>query len=212
MRAAFSVWNQRIAPVFDEASTFYLVDRQTGQIAVERFDPVQNQIPLQKALRLVALNVNTLVCGGISNQLHDMLVAYGIQVIPFVAGEVHDVIGMWLHHRFHSEDHLMPGCRRQGPYCFRGHFNHGSKEGFTMDGRNAGGKGRGQGGGRGRAAGRGVGGGRSGQRPGGMGGGMAAGPDGYCICSQCGHREVHQRGAPCFDRQCPKCGATMTRG
>jgi hypothetical protein len=45
----------------------------------------------------------------------------------------------------------------------------------------------------------------------GLGGGFARGPDGECRCSNCGHREPHQLGVPCYDKKCPKCGSPMTR-
>jgi len=60
------------------------------------------------------------------------------------------------------------------------------------------GRGQGQGGGRGRGRGR-------------RGGPKAAGPDGQCVCSNCGHKEPHVAGEPCFEKKCPKCGTTMTR-
>ncbi|NLV42021.1 MAG: hypothetical protein GXY15_12450 [Candidatus Hydrogenedentes bacterium] len=56
--------------------------------------------------------------------------------------------------------------------------------------------------GRGRRQGRGCG-------QGGMGGGCGQG--GECVCPACGHRLPHERGVPCVTRQCPKCGAAMTR-
>jgi hypothetical protein len=42
-------------------------------------------------------------------------------------------------------------------------------------------------------------------------GGFAAGPGGNCICPNCGERLAHQIATPCFERKCPKCGASMTR-
>ena len=43
-------------------------------------------------------------------------------------------------------------------------------------------------------------------------GGNIAGPIGFCVCTKCGHKEPHQRGNPCTNLKCPKCGAQMTRG
>ncbi|MHA1973309.1 MAG: 4Fe-4S binding protein [Candidatus Hodarchaeales archaeon] len=57
--------------------------------------------------------------------------------------------------------------------------------------------------GRGNRRGTGGGGGRMGRY------GMGAG--GYCICSNCGTRVPHQRGMPCIEQVCPKCGFKMDR-
>jgi len=66
--------------------------------------------------------------------------------------------------------------------------------------------------GSGRGKGRGRGSGRGGGRGPGLGGGpKAAGPGGYCLCPNCGHKVPHQVGQPCYEVQCPKCGTNMTR-
>lgn len=52
---------------------------------------------------------------------------------------------------------------------------------------------------------------QTGSLPGRMGGPQAAGPVGYCVCPQCGEKEPHKRGVPCFNCKCPKCGTTMVR-
>jgi len=41
--------------------------------------------------------------------------------------------------------------------------------------------------------------------------GQGMGPEGDCLCPNCGHRELHQLAVPCYSRKCPKCGAPMTR-
>jgi hypothetical protein len=64
--------------------------------------------------------------------------------------------------------------------------------------------------GRGGQGGRGVGRGGRGQ---GRGGGNkpGSGPGGNCVCPSCGHKEPHQAGQRCIDRNCPKCGTKMIR-
>ena len=42
-------------------------------------------------------------------------------------------------------------------------------------------------------------------------GGRGLGVGGYCVCPSCGHKVSHQRGVPCNQRNCPKCGVRMTR-
>ena len=50
-------------------------------------------------------------------------------------------------------------------------------------------------------------------RDGGKGrmGGKGMGIGGNCICPSCGNKIPHQRSAPCYQIECPQCGAKMTR-
>jgi predicted Fe-Mo cluster-binding NifX family protein len=199
MKAAFAVWDTRIAPVFDVARRIHFVEAEAGSVVRETQETLTDDLPVQRALRLAELGVNTLVCGAISRPLQEMVAAYGIQVIPFVAGDLREIIQAWTAGGLDWSAFAMPGC------CGRGRRRgmHGIyREEYAMIGRGRGGGG-GQGGGRGQ--------GQGGRGAGRMGGPAAAGPTGYCVCPQCGQKETHQRGMPCFERKCPKCGTTMTR-
>jgi len=41
--------------------------------------------------------------------------------------------------------------------------------------------------------------------------GFGLGPGGECVCPSCGTKASHQRGVPCYEHKCPKCGQAMTR-
>jgi len=200
MKTAFAYWDNRIAPVFDTARKIHIVQAQSGRILSESREPLADALPVQKALRLAELGIGTLVCGAISRPLHTMVTAYGIEVIPFIAGDLREVIRAWLRDGLHDEIFIMPGCcRRHRPWFRTGPGNY--QEDYAMNGKGRGGMG--QGGGRGQ--------GQGGRRLGRMGGAFSAGPNGYCVCPQCGNRQPHERGVPCTQVSCPKCGATMMR-
>ncbi|MBN2557996.1 MAG: DUF5320 domain-containing protein [Clostridia bacterium] len=42
-------------------------------------------------------------------------------------------------------------------------------------------------------------------------GGAAAGPEGYCVCPECGEKAGHLTGSPCTSMMCPHCGTPMVR-
>lgn len=196
MKAAFSTWSTRIAPVFDIAPLVHIVETESGQIVGRADEILPDDLPAQKVMRLAELGVGTLVCGAISWPLHAMVTAYGIQVVPFVAGSVSEVVQAWLAGTVGREAFAMPGrrgrgCRAAGvpgpEACLGGRRRRG---------------GAGQGGGRG-------------QNPDGRcrsrrRGPLARGVVGTCVCPVCGHREPHERGVSSVQRPCPSCGAQMT--
>lgn len=208
MKAAFTIWNDRIAPVFDVARHVRLVEVEADRVVRSDERALPEGPPAGRVVRLAELGTAVLVCGAISRPLELMIAAQGIQVIPFVVGDLPEVIDAWIGGRLDEERFAMPGCcgrfrRRSGRWT---EFN--DKEGRTMRGRGrggaGGGAGRGAGGGRGSGRGQGQGAGR-------MGGARQVGPAGECVCPQCGHREAHERGVPCVQKVCPKCGTALTR-
>ncbi len=208
MKAAFAVWNDRIAPVFDVAGHIHLVEIEDGKVVRETSEVLSDDLPSRRALRLAELGAGTLVCGAISRPLHELVAGYGIKVVPFVAGDLREVLGAWLAGSLDGEAFAMPGCFGRGRRRFRGAAG-GKQEEFLMNEGGRGGMGRGRGCGQG--GGRGQGRGRGGPRAGLGGGPAAAGPGGLCVCPQCGFRQPHERGAPCAERACPRCGAAMAR-
>ncbi len=198
MKAAFSVWNARIAPVFDTARQVLVIDAESGRVAEETETTLPDGLPAQKVRSLADLCARTLVCCAISWPLHALVTSSGIRVIPFVAGAVEGVVRSWLSGRIERAALAMPGCGwRRGWSGREGVAAMGAGTGQGEDGAR-----RGMGWGRGRnAAGR-----------GGGAGGRNQSSTGSCVCLVCGHRELHERGMPCAERTCPACGTHLVRG
>ncbi|HDP94697.1 MAG TPA: dinitrogenase iron-molybdenum cofactor biosynthesis protein [Candidatus Aminicenantes bacterium] len=116
MNLAVSVWQGRVAPLFDVSRCFLLAKVESGRVMSNREVLLEEVDPWERVPRLRALGVTTLICGAVSRQLQHQAAAAGIHVIPFVAGGVEGVVDAWLQGRLERDDFRMPGCgmrRRQ---------------------------------------------------------------------------------------------------
>ena len=114
MNAAFSIWEERIAPVFDAASQLAIVPgaREGDPTTLV---PVPGASPSAVIAILLERHVATLICGAISRPIHDAITARNIEVHPFVTGTLDDVIKAWRAGRLHEDVFRMPGCG-QAPF------------------------------------------------------------------------------------------------
>jgi len=192
--AAFTTWNSRIAPVFDVARTACIVEvDQDGRVS-RRMETFKDDLPAQKVLCLVQWKIETLVCGAISRSLQSILTAQAIRVIPFVAGDLQEVIEAWLKGSIEDAAFAMPG------YGGRRHRKMGGASPVGMgawvlnpeEAQNPkrGGRRRGHSHGQGRSA------------------LSAVGVEEY-LCPKCGRREPRQTGMPFTMVQCRTCGTAM---
>ncbi len=200
MKAAFSIWDSRIAPVFDVARQVCLVETGPGGVVQKSQEQLTGDAPVQKVLRLMELGAGTLVCGAISRPVLEMFSGYGIRVFPFVAGELQTVIDAWLRGALGGDRLAMPGCRgraRGWMRAGRGPFHATVPAGPTRRPAMGPGKPRGRGrGARRRARG-------------------AADLDTIAndcwVCPQCGQPQPHRRGIPGYEQKCPACNVAMIK-
>jgi predicted Fe-Mo cluster-binding NifX family protein len=116
MKIAIATWNGRVSPVFDVSRQILVLEVSDTQV-VNRCEETLDESALAKVQRLGELSVKTLLCGAISRPLAEMLAARGIEVIPFVAGGVEDVLTSYLAGQLPSPGFAMPGCcGRQGRF------------------------------------------------------------------------------------------------
>ena len=111
MKIAISIWNGFVANVFDFADQLLIVDVE-DQAEVGRSEVQLGQQAIQKrASLLTKLNVDVLICGGISQSLASMLAASNIEVIPFVTGQVDEVLNAYLSNQLAEPQFLQPGSQ-----------------------------------------------------------------------------------------------------
>lgn len=184
IRAGFSRKGEFIAPVFDISKHLLVVEAEDG-VLKDQFEIVFNELfPSAVLLKLEMNEIGVLICGAVSRFMLWALESKGIEVIPFVSGDLNNVIKAWLDGDILNGRFAMPGCK----WRFR---NMTQRRGQYGRGKGQGGYGRGgRGGGPGRFGGQ--------------------SPD-YCVCPECGYLEPHRQGIPCRNINCPKCGTMLLR-
>jgi len=60
------------------------------------------------------LGVDILICGAVSRQFLDKLMAAGIRIIVGISGNPEDVLHAYLHGNIYDTKFMMPGVRRDG--------------------------------------------------------------------------------------------------
>jgi predicted Fe-Mo cluster-binding NifX family protein len=111
MKIALASWNGRIAPVFDVSRMILVMETHHKNILCQKEVMLPQDDLFAKVAQLVNLDIDTLVCGAISRPLAGRVTAHGIHLIPFVAGDIHDVIEACLDHALPHPSFAMPGCR-----------------------------------------------------------------------------------------------------
>lgn len=120
MRVAFAAWNDRIAPLFDVTRHLHVVDTEGRNVVRESEESLEDKAPAVRAARLAALGIDALVCGAISRPQEALIQAYGLTVVPFVTGDLREVVDAWRAGRLDRETFSMPGCGSGRGRRFRG--------------------------------------------------------------------------------------------
>ena len=110
MKIAIPTWNGRVSPVFDTASRLLVVEIKE-EIEVFRFETdISEHFLPSKTMRLTGLGIDTLICGAISRPLVYMITTAGIKLIPWISGQVEEVVQAFLTNTLFDPQFIMPGC------------------------------------------------------------------------------------------------------
>ena len=110
MKVALTVWENRISPLFDATRMLLIAEISDGEVISKHRLPLDCISPFARAATLEELGVVTLICGGVSEFFAKLIEARNIQIIPFVAGRVDDVIDAYLKDGLCHKKFRMPGC------------------------------------------------------------------------------------------------------
>ena len=130
MKIAIPICNDCVSNVFDFAANVLLVDIENNNEISRCQIPLQSRSLPERVGQLKSLEVDVLICGAISRVLANMVIASGIEVLPYVIGRIDDVLEAYFTNQLINPQFMMPGCWS------------GARKGF---GRRGGGRGRGQG-------------------------------------------------------------------
>jgi len=117
MKLAIPIYRNYVSNVFDFAHRLLLVDTENGR-ETRRSEIVLGSRSLRARVdQLRRLGVDVLVCGAISRDLANLVVTADIAVLPYVTGNVDNIIQAFLTGQLHKQEFSMPG---QWPGARRG--------------------------------------------------------------------------------------------
>jgi len=115
MKIAIPVWHDRVSSAFDFAQSLLLVDiehgRETGR---EEIPWLPESIPEMKTL-----GVKVLICGAISRSLASQVKACGVKVLPYVVGQVDEILKAYLTGKLVQPQFALPGSWPGARKAFR---------------------------------------------------------------------------------------------
>jgi predicted Fe-Mo cluster-binding NifX family protein len=110
MKAALTVWDGRVSPVFDVSREAVILVIEKGILGARSTENIEAPTTALKIDRLIELGVGTLICGAISEPLHAELTSRGVKVFGFVAGEIDEVVKALIAGTLPAPALSMPGC------------------------------------------------------------------------------------------------------
>ena len=110
MRVALPIWHDRVAPVFDTATTLTIFSCEQNCSAVETLEVASLTIHEKIAL-LQSHGIETLICGAFPFRYETLFKSTPVTVHSFIAGEVQEVLSALLSNTLDAPQFKMPGCK-----------------------------------------------------------------------------------------------------
>ena len=115
---ALSLFNARISPRFDHAPSVLIVSVSAdGTVGEQHEFFCRDCSALERINQLTALDVDIIICGGISKEVELMLNGNNIKVIPWVTGNAIAALDLFLRGRLRPGTMVCPG-KKPGRWRF----------------------------------------------------------------------------------------------
>jgi len=112
MKVAIPIRNGRISPVFDVAVLLMVVEFEIDGPGERSEFSIRESGAEARAALLRELGISTLICGAISNNAARVVERSGIELVPWIVGDIDDVLEAYSSDSLDAEGFIMPGCRR----------------------------------------------------------------------------------------------------
>ena len=113
MNIAMTVWGDRISPVLDAARTLLVAELEGGEVLSRKHVPFAADYLTQMMQVMHRQGVRVLICGAVSQGPARIIEACGIELMPFLAGDVEEILAALARGRSVAA-FAMPGCRCYG--------------------------------------------------------------------------------------------------
>lgn len=113
LKVAFTIWGNRISPVFDSARKLFIVEIKDNRIIDTQYQPFDSGVDSDLAQRINGLGINVLICGAISKRFSDLIEISDIKLISFITGHVDTVLESYMKNNEIIAEFFMPGCRNK---------------------------------------------------------------------------------------------------
>ena len=127
MKIAIPVFHTKISPRFDQTQGFVLLETESDRVVTRQNLSTRGWSVLEKMKQLLALGVDTLICGGIDRTSIQYLSDKGVIVYSWVTGEVNDAVTCFLNDKMEPGIILGSQGQMKGRWQFcqgRNHLSH----------------------------------------------------------------------------------------
>jgi predicted Fe-Mo cluster-binding NifX family protein len=96
MRLAIPEFNGRLSPTFDFCRNILLVEMIPGEPSRITDLDLTGLEGFQRACFLKEMEIDTLLCGGISRELAVSVREHGVLIVPWLSGEIQEILDAFL--------------------------------------------------------------------------------------------------------------------